>query len=56
MPLEELEEAKIPVITGTGYHAMPMVEQIMLYILGFSRGVFQTFNLKEKRRVVEATN
>lgn len=48
MPLEELEEAKIPVITGTGYHAMPMVEQIMLYILGFSRGVFQTFNLKEK--------
>lgn len=47
MPIEELEKAKIPVVTGTGYHAIPMVEQIMLYILGFSRGVFQTFNLKE---------
>ena len=49
LPLKELEEALIPVITGTGYHAIPMVEQIMAYITGFSRGIFQTYGLQRTK-------
>lgn len=47
MPLEELKKALIPVVTGTGYHAIPMVEQIMAYILGFSRGIYQTYGMQK---------
>lgn len=49
MPLDALQQALIPVITGTGYHSIPMVEQIMAYILGFSRGIFQTYGLQKKK-------
>lgn len=47
LPLKELQQSLIPVVTGTGYHAIPMVEQIMAYITGFSRGIFQTYGLQK---------
>ena len=47
LPVQQLEKAYIPVVTGTGYHAIPMTEQILAYILGFSRGIYQTANLKK---------
>lgn len=50
LPLEALENAKIPVVTGTGYHAIPMSEQIMAYILGFSRGIFQTIDCRKTKK------
>lgn len=49
MPLEELKKAMIPVIVGTSYHSIPMVEQIMAYILGFSRGIFQSFGIQKEK-------
>lgn len=49
LPLVAIEAKKIPVVTGTGYHAIPMSEQIMAYILGFSRGIFQTIDCKKNK-------
>ena len=48
IPVEKLASECIPVISGAGYHGIPMTEQIMMYILGFSRGVFQTFGAQKK--------
>ena len=50
LPVKQLEKARIPVVTGTGFHAIPMTEQILAYILGFSRGIFQTAQCKKNER------
>ena len=50
LPLDAIEAKMIPVVTGTGYHAIPMSEQIMAYILGFARGIFQTFDCRKTKK------
>lgn len=50
LPLDAIEEKKIPVVTGTGYHAIPMSEQVVAYILGFARGIFQTIDCKKSKK------
>lgn len=43
LPIEEIEKHDIVVTNCSSFHGIPMVEQIMAYVLGFSRGIFQTF-------------
>ena len=50
VPVEALAHMNIPVISGARYHGIPMTEQILLYILGFSRGIFQTFGFQHNKK------
>ena len=43
LPEQSLREHGIVLTTSTSYHGIPMSEQIMAYLLGFSRGIFQNF-------------
>lgn len=43
LPEKILHEHGIVLTTSTSYHSIPMSEQIMAYLLGFSRGIFQSY-------------
>ena len=43
LPEETLRKHGIVLTTSTSYHSIPMSEQIMAYLLGFSRGIFQSY-------------
>ncbi|MBO4616104.1 MAG: radical SAM protein [Lachnospiraceae bacterium] len=47
--VEFLKKNEIVVTSCSFFHGIPMTEQIMSYILGFSRGIFQTFGLQTEK-------
>lgn len=49
-PLEEINNKKIFFTNMSGFHGIPMTEQIMGYILGFSRGLFLSKSLQSKKK------